>query len=285
MASLAVVEDLDPLEDQITRVRAVPLRLVEIEFHLEGGKEALHRGVVPAFPLSTHALERLQALQGLSILTTGVLNPLVRVMENSLSRTTGLLGHRECGHDQLGMERPAHGPPDDLPGEEVHDHRQVHPPFRHREVRDVRDPFLVGPVCSEVAVEEILGHWMPVSGVRRRSEFPLAAHPEPCRLHQSGDPRSTDLPPVVRQYSLDTGGTIGAPALLVNLVDRRREGHVRLDVAVFWPSPPRKIATHANVERPAQQLDRVFMTMLLNKLIDQFSLAKKATAFFRISRS
>ena len=74
MAPLAVVEHLNPLEDQITRVSAVPLCLMEIQFHLEGGEKALHRGVVPAFSLSTHTLERLEALQGLSILTAGVLN-------------------------------------------------------------------------------------------------------------------------------------------------------------------------------------------------------------------
>ena len=77
MAPLTVVEDLNPLEDQIARVRAVPLCLMEIQFHLEGGKEALHRGVVPAFSLSTQALERLEALQSLSILAAGVLNPLI----------------------------------------------------------------------------------------------------------------------------------------------------------------------------------------------------------------
>ena len=58
MAPLAVVEDLDPLEDQIACVSAVPLCLVEIEFYLEGGKEALHCGIVPAFSFSTQALER-----------------------------------------------------------------------------------------------------------------------------------------------------------------------------------------------------------------------------------
>ena len=73
MAPLAVVEHLNPLEDQITRVSAVPLCLMEVQFHLEGGEKALHRGVVPAFSLSTHTLERLEALQGLSILTAGVL--------------------------------------------------------------------------------------------------------------------------------------------------------------------------------------------------------------------
>ena len=74
MASLAVVEDLNPLKDQITRVSAVSLCFVEIQLHLESGEEAFHRGIVPAFPLPAHALERLQALQGLSILVAGVLN-------------------------------------------------------------------------------------------------------------------------------------------------------------------------------------------------------------------
>ena len=88
------------------------------------------------------------------------------------------------------------------------------------------------------------------------------------------------------------------PVFLMNLLDRRCKDHVRLNVAVLWPSPPRKIATDPDIQRPAHQFDRVFMTMLLDKLVDQFSLAKKrasvlmgavllekATAFFRILRS
>ena len=73
MAPLAIVEHLNPLKDQIARVGAVSLCLMELQFHLEGGEKALHRGVIPAFSLSTHTLERLEALQGLSILTAGVL--------------------------------------------------------------------------------------------------------------------------------------------------------------------------------------------------------------------
>jgi hypothetical protein len=56
-------------------------------------------------------------------------------------------------------------------------------------------------------------------------------------------------------------------------------------VAILWPSPPRKIATNPDTERLAQPLNAVLMTMLLNESIDQWSLAKKASAFFKISRS
>ena len=56
MASLAVIKNLDLLEDQIARVSAVSLCLMETQFQLEGGKEALHRGVIPALSLPAHAL-------------------------------------------------------------------------------------------------------------------------------------------------------------------------------------------------------------------------------------
>ena len=59
MAPLTVVEHLNPLEDQIARVSVVPLCLVELQFHLESGKEALHCGIVPAFSFPAHTLERL----------------------------------------------------------------------------------------------------------------------------------------------------------------------------------------------------------------------------------
>ena len=69
MALLTVVEDQGSFEDQVARISAVPLSLMQDQFHLEGGEKALHCGVVPAFPLVAHVLERLQALQDLSILT------------------------------------------------------------------------------------------------------------------------------------------------------------------------------------------------------------------------
>jgi hypothetical protein len=72
---------------------------------------------------------------------------------------------------------------------------------------------------------------------------------------------------------------------LINPLDGRREGDVCLYIAIRWPSPPRKIATDPDTERPAQELNAVLVTMLLDKLVNQFSLAKKASAFLRISRS
>ncbi len=74
MATLTIVKDLDPFEDQVSCVSAGSLRLVKIKFQLEGGKKALHRRVVPAFPLSAHTLERLEALQSLSVFDAGVLD-------------------------------------------------------------------------------------------------------------------------------------------------------------------------------------------------------------------
>nr|WP_318636153.1 hypothetical protein [Deinococcus detaillensis] len=73
MATLTVVEHFNPFKYQAPRVSAVSLRFLEIQFQLEGRKEALYCGVIPALPLPAHTLQRLQALQSLSILATGVL--------------------------------------------------------------------------------------------------------------------------------------------------------------------------------------------------------------------
>lgn len=122
-------------------------------------------------------------------------------------------------------------------------------------------------------------------GLGRRAEFSLAAHLQAGCLHEPGDPCSADLFSLVHECSLNTGSTVGAPTTFMNRPNGFGQGDVLDLVAVFWPSPPRKIATDPDVECPTQNLDAVLVTMLLDKLIDQFPLAKKASAFFKMSRS
>ena len=68
----------------------------------------------------------------------------------------GCIQHRV---DQLGVRTGPNGPADDHSIEAVDDGREVHLASRDLELRDVREPFLVGDRGLEVAVDEVLRRW------------------------------------------------------------------------------------------------------------------------------
>lgn len=74
-------------------------------------------------------------------------------------------GGIQHGVDQLSVRTGSAGPADHHSIEAVDDGREVHLASRDLELRDVREPFLVGDRGLEVAVYEVLRRWTDLAKV------------------------------------------------------------------------------------------------------------------------
>ncbi len=81
--------------------------------------------------------------------------------------------HGQCGDGEFGTPVIAHGPADHFASEQVEDHGQVKPALGGRDIRDIGEPDLIGPVGNEVLIEQVFRHGQGVLAVSRAD--PIAA--------------------------------------------------------------------------------------------------------------
>ena len=185
----------------------------------------------------------------------------------------------------------SHRPANDSPGEQILDVREVQEPFPGRDVGDVRRPRLVRSVRTEVALEQV-GSDPDARQPNRRA--PALARQKPgdtgCS-HQPLHALSPDPDPVLDpQLGVDPPGAVGAVRGGVDLLDRLAQERVR-ERPVRWRAPlPVVKAGAIHAQRPAHHRNRIVGPLRRDQrehiaYRSSFSRAKKAAAFFRISRS
>jgi len=79
-------------------------------------------------------------------------------MDEARSRAAPLDCHDERGDGEFGTHMLAHGPANHLAGEQVEDHGKVEPALAGRNVGDVRQPNLIGPVHDKILLEQVCRH-------------------------------------------------------------------------------------------------------------------------------
>ena len=73
---------------------------------------------------------------------------------------------------QVAFHAVADRPADDAPGMQVQDDGEIQPPLPGPDIADIARPFLVGPICREVTIQQVRRDVERVVAVRRRFEFP-----------------------------------------------------------------------------------------------------------------
>src|SRR4030042_4877635 len=211
-----IVEPLDVLEDLPPGLTPSPVAAMPHQLRLEGRKEALHRSIVPAVTLATHARTNPMSPQQALILSTGILHSTVGVMDQSPPRPPVRNRHLEGLSCQRMIKLKAQPHPDDPARVQVHHRRQVQPSLLCPYVRDVRRPHPVRRTRLKTPLEEIGSHRESMVGVCRRSVSAPPLGPDPILLHQPSHsvlptqmPFGPQLPPSPRR-------TIPLPALSVN---------------------------------------------------------------------
>ena len=149
------------------------------------------------------------------------------------------------------MQPIAGGPADDPAGEQVDDDGEVQPPFTRPDVGDVGAPFLVGPGCREVLIEQVRRDRPGVMAVGSPLEPPLLPRSEPILAHQAGYPAAADGKAAIPQFPRHSGTAIGAARQGKGRPDMRQQYHVVTLAAAGRPTSPGEIAALADTKHPA----------------------------------
>jgi len=146
VAALAVVEDLDELEDRhAERVAGWPMVPIE-ELGLERSEEALRDGVVRQRTLAADAANDACGTQMASEAETAVGASLVRMVHQPWRRSPRLLRHLQGAQHEVRVAHVVHRPTDDVAVEGVDDDAEVEPACIGSVLGHVGDPHAIGCV-------------------------------------------------------------------------------------------------------------------------------------------
>lgn len=143
MPLLAVVEELEVIEELgARRGPRGPRRGVD-ELDLQRREEALGDGVVPSIAPAAHAANDPVLRQHTLVVAAGVLTPTIRVVQRARQWPPTGQRHAEGVEGEVIRDVLAHRPTDSEARTEIEDYRQVEPALARRDVGDVGDPRLV----------------------------------------------------------------------------------------------------------------------------------------------
>jgi hypothetical protein len=114
------------------------------------------------------------------------------------------------------------GVTDDSSGEEIEEHRKEEPALSGADLRHVADPDPVGSFAAEVAVKQVRCSRELGANGGGSLEALLGAPPEPFPAHQTSNALSADPRLLALKGRVDARGSIGFPALVMDLADSCR---------------------------------------------------------------
>lgn len=110
-------------------------------------------------------------------------------------RLTGIEGLLQGVEHEVGPHRIADSPARDAPGIHIDDEGHLQPALPSRDIREVADPQLVGPLCSKLPVDPVIGHGTFASPTVVRTTFPRITPRRPSlRINRSTVQRATVTP-------------------------------------------------------------------------------------------
>jgi hypothetical protein len=178
-------------------------------------------------------------------------------------------------------------PANDPSCEQVDDDGEIEPAFAGPDIGDVGAPLLVGRGCGKVLIEQVRRDRPSMMAVRGPLEPPLLPRPQAVVAHQASRPAATDYQAGILQFPRHPGTAIGAVRQSKGRSDMRQQHHVVALAATGGPTSPGEIAALADAEHAAQAVDGEFRFRPIDEREPHRlpSRAKKAVAFFRMSRS
>src|SRR5215210_75529 len=211
----------------------------------------------------------------------------VRMVEQAGSRSSHDEGSSQRGERQLLVQPVADCPAHHAPGVEVHNDRQVQPAFSRPDVGEVRTPLLVGSLRREVLLEEVGRDREGMKAVGGALEATLLPGSEPVLAHQPSRSTPTHNEADILQLACHARAAVGPVRQLEGRADMGKQHEVLSLPPTGGTAPPGEVAAWAHPENLAQALDGELFFRRIDELDPHRlpSLAKKAVARFRISRS
>src|SRR5918995_1489144 len=193
----------------------------------------------------------------------------------------------QCRERQLLVQPVTDRPADDAPGEQINDDGQIQPALAGPDVGEIGAPLLVGPLGREVLVEEVGRDREGVQAVGGALEAAWLPSSEAVLAHQPGRPAAPHREAGVLQLARQARAAVGPVREREGRADMRQEHQVVALATASRAASPGEVAAWAHAEDLAQALDGELLFRRIDELEPHRlpSLAKKAVARFRISRS
>ncbi len=204
-------------------------------------------------------------------------------MHEATRRTARCNGDRQRPQRKIGRESIAHRPTDDATRKQIDEHCKIEPAFASPYVRDVADPFLIRRTRVEVTCKHVRRERQRVVGLRRNAKPSTAFSAQIPLSHESNDAFATHALAGVAQLIVHTRTAVDTIALRVNRDDLRTERLVARRMLRSWPAHMRVIARSRDVQRLAQQPNRVLRLLRGDELevVHGFSLGEEGCCFLR----
>jgi hypothetical protein len=191
--------------------------------------------------------------------------------------------------DELGAQIVLERPADDAAAEAIDDDCEIEPALPSAQVGDVGDPQPVRGRRREVALHEVVGDAHAWHADRRATTAPLDDAADAVLAHQPLHALATDRDVVGSQVAVDARRAVSATACDVQLPDPLEQSSITERSRRRWPRRPGVEAGTADAEDAAERLDWMVGPLRSDEPKDAHRLplsrAKKAAAFFKISRS
>src|SRR5215469_5687355 len=286
MSPLAVVEEFDIFEHLVAGVSSsTPPGLIN-QFDFERGEKTFRHRVIPAITFTAHAALYAVYRQQLLILAAGVLAAAIRVMQQTLRRMAVLQCHLQGVQRDAAIEPFAERPADHAAREQIDDYRQVQPTLQSPQIANVCDPAAVGGGHCKLPVQQILLNRQAMPGISGAAEATVCASTQSCGSHQPRHPLAPSALAALAQLEVDPRAPVAAAILAINRRDFEPQPLIFLGMIGGRPFTPSVVSRARDFEYPAHQCYRVVGLLPCDKSESHsLSLAKKAVAFFRISRS
>src|SRR5215213_1328452 len=256
----------------------------------EGGKEALGRGVVEAIATAPHRADEPSFAQSPSEGKARVLTSLVGVMDEARRWPASPDRYVDGFDDQFAAEVIGHRPTDNTAAVDIKHHGQIEEARPGRHVGDVRHPQAIRGRSGEIAPHEVGSRRRARRTARCRRSFAPVTALQTSQAQQAADALARADHAAVPQFGPDAWRTVGAAALLMHRSDLLRELLIGTGPGGGGTRPPRIEPTPGDAQQAAQGRHRKGILLRLDEherryRITSLSLAKKAAAFLRISRS
>src|SRR2546425_6537208 len=285
MSTPLVIEHFDVVEQLHLGIPVTFETLPKLALHRR--EEALHDRVVVAVAAPTHAARDAVLPEHCLIVLARVGASLVRVVQQAGIGATPLQRHLERFDRQVpvvdGTDRPAH----DESREQVKNRGQVElAAGPDQQLRRVTYPTLVGRLRLELAVQEVCSDRLVVFAQGRHLESLARSRFQPVFLHQPSYALWADPDSLLEEIPMDPRAPIALPALVKRRLDKNPQSSVVSRVGRLRTAPRGIETTRRDPHGPAQPPDREGGLLRVDPGKGYaWLLAKKAVAFFRISRS
>src|SRR5208282_789720 len=187
-------------------------------------------------------------------------------MNNSSAWSTPAYGHQHCVEDEFAGYCRSSRTPDDLSGEQIHDHGEVEPSFPGPDVRNIGNPSFVRARHVELALQNV---WDQLGGLN------CGAVPDSIASHSSDlidahEPHHAVLAaglasfPKIQEYPR---GPVNAVACHMRRPDQSKQPNVLESPLAYRLLQPSVVTARSDFEHPAHCANVKALGVGLNKLV------------------